>query len=174
MIQGNVSAHASFQTCVLLVFYLQWLPWGEVQSAITICLANVEAGGLCQGEGDRERGRLFSRDRGSTPGYAVREGLKYGFKQYFHASCKAWDSQQQDVVGRSSIGVRSRGAHRWDKVRTGRRPQPHTSHLPGLFAKCFFKSHFFNTAALLNSLLLSHPAWEHEAQFLEKTIWWTF
>lgn len=41
------------------------------------------------GEGDRERGRLLSRDRGITPGYAVREGLKYGFKQYFHASCKA-------------------------------------------------------------------------------------
>lgn len=28
MIQGNVSAHASFQTRVLLVFYLQQLPQG--------------------------------------------------------------------------------------------------------------------------------------------------
>lgn len=49
MIQGNVSAHASLQTCVLLVFYLQCLPCGGVQSANTLCLANVEVGGLCQG-----------------------------------------------------------------------------------------------------------------------------
>lgn len=65
MIQGNVSAHASIQTCVLLVFYLHWLPGvgGEGFNLLTPCIlqtgravlwgcATTEGLGMGMGTGD--------------------------------------------------------------------------------------------------------------------------
>lgn len=66
MIQGNVSAHASFQnTCPAGVLSAA-ASLGEIQSANTRCPANGEAGRLCHheslGDGDRDKGQLLSRD----------------------------------------------------------------------------------------------------------------
>lgn len=122
------------------------------------------AAGLCRrrglGDGDGDRGPLPSRDRAISPDYAVREGLKYGVERFFRAACKAHDSSQQEAVGKSEKGVRSDQARGWEggPCRTGRWPQPGASHLPGLYAKRFLKSHLSKAAALLNSLLLPRSA----------------
>lgn len=68
MIQGNVSAHASFQTRVLLEFYLQQLPWGRFNLLPPFVWQTgrregcATAGGSAMGTGTGDKGQLLSRD----------------------------------------------------------------------------------------------------------------
>lgn len=143
-----------------------WGGGGGIQSANTLHLANGEAGGLCCGAVPPPRAWAWVWGQGTTafkrlshrPRSRCQRVVKMGSQTHSMQSARPL---QQDGVGGSQRGVRSNRAQDGRKVQAGQggdpRPALPTSHF-GRYRKSFLKSHFCNTAARLNSLLLPHFA----------------
>lgn len=92
MIQGNVSAHASFQTRVLLAFYLQQLPWGgfNVPTPVLLQMGGQEGCALCTT-------RAWGRGQRTTAVTAVPLSGRGSGMEPTLSSCSMQGSLQQDA-----------------------------------------------------------------------------